>query len=199
MRGFVIGSGPSITLLQDEGFDFSRLEGEEVVAVNQSFKLFKCPKYITSTDRGFMNRNRKVLPPNSTVIVPEHVITKGDDSVCQISLDENTSNLPTNLTDDFPHTENSGALGILVAYVLGLDPIYLFGLDAVIHEGRIWHHKDYGRWTLNSGQVKEMSYKIEAVITMIEEKGGTVISCSPISRLNERINYISIEEILNVS
>lgn len=198
-RGFVIGGGASITSLIDELFDFCLLDDEITVAVNQSFQLGN-PKYVTSLDNGFLARNKGRFPsdPALRFLLPSQVSRTPEcvDRVVILQKQTQECDFPKHLTDPLPHMSNSGAFGILVAHLLGLNPIYLLGFDGIKVEGKSHFHSDYPHWKLNDGQVEAMAKHSRRVIEVLIDAGITIYSCSSVSLLNDILEYKDIRGVL---
>lgn len=199
-RGYVIGGGASIVSLINNGFDFCLLDNEITIAVNQAYKLGN-PKYITSVDTGFLGRNKGKFPPHPALrfLLPKQVIKTSEcgNRIVTLQKQEGDCPFPTFLTDPLPNIPNSGAFGILLAYLLGLNPIYLIGFDGVKIEGDTHFHNDYGNWKLNDGQVAAMISHSRRVIEVLFERGITIYSCSSVSLLNDILEFVDLNEVIN--
>jgi len=203
-RGYVIGSGPSISTLIDSGFDFRLLDNEVTLAINQSIKLGELT-YATSIDPGFLGRNSGYLNSHrsSTVYLLPSWVTEVPvvkDKILRLQVQrESKVEIPTDLASPLPSNSNSGAFGVMLAYLLGCDPIYLLGFDGKKVEGKIHFHDDYKHWYLSDQQVESMSTKCEKVIRVLVQRGITIYSCSSLSRLNSLLEYRDIREVLDGS
>lgn len=197
-RGFIIGSGPSLRNVLSSNFTFDVFAKEIIVAVNQSYKLGK-PNYIVSLDPGFCGRNAGKFPrePSTRFVFPQWVneTPETNERRIRIRVQENCSDIPYTFSSVFPPLQNSGVLGIVIGYLLGLNPIYLLGFDGVKLGGKTHFHMDYGHWKLNDGQVHSFFKKHLAVVNILNDRGVTFYSCSPISLLNEVIPFKDITKI----
>jgi hypothetical protein len=196
-RCFVIGGGPSIQHILKEKFSFNKLINERVVTTNQSFKLAPWG-YIASADPGFWGRNSTVLPKdeNCRIFYPHDYKcfgAEGDPRAVFIHR-RSTSEIPTSFADPFPLSLNSGAFGILTAYLLGCKTLYLVGMDATTCDGKSHYHNDYNI-QLNQSQSEGLQRSQRIVIRTLLERGVKVFSCSSISVLNDELPYLDIRKL----
>jgi len=201
-RGFVIGGGPSILDIQNRGFLFSKLKKEITIGVNKAYKLLT-PNYLLWTDGYFWKEFHEEINiikcikfcPNNVAkkfgVVGKNIYILRRDR----DVDKNT--LSNSLKDPMPMWNNSGITGLRLAYVLGLNPIYLIGIDIqrINSENRTHFHTDYDNNRIK--KTKDVRYDkfYEAFAITIKDlkaKGITVFSCSETSRLNNIIQYVDL-------
>ena len=199
-RGFVIGGGPSILDIKKDGFNLNLLQKEVTVGVNKAYNLFT-PTYLIWTDPYFWKTFRKeILKLRCVKFCPLNVVRKfPNENINDVHfLKRDKNRFKNTITDSFdnpiPMWNNSGVTGLRIAYILGLNPIYLLGID-IQHEdseGRTHFHTDY-----NSKRIAKTSlarydkfYKaFELTINTLNSMNIQVVSCSKLSRLNDIIPY----------
>lgn len=193
-RGFVVGTGMSIAVVFDEmHVSPDRLDGEIVVGCKQVHRRVKLT-YWVSMDLDFYARERALLARSPVVKFTPALADHGDDPtlVCLPAREAMTTSatLPIRLAD-VGTGGDTGVVALRIAYVLGLQPIYLLGMNDPIHRGRL-HFHDESRRPRSPGTVASMGEPMRALIRAIERAGVEVYSCSPISELNRVVPYVDI-------
>jgi len=215
-RGFVIGGGASILTLQNDGFDFEELAREEViVGVNKAYKL--CPlDFLASIDIDFLNESSEAIKGlDCFKVMPDICIKHYDeddlsvipitDTCRQQGRGHHKRSQPPTKFHEFCYVGGSGLFGIKVAYILGLNPIYLIGFDCIRVEGRSHFHDDYLNTSRDlvectDNRLKQASIpmlQFAAVLRKFFQNPVQVYSCSPISILNSEIPYRDLQEVLH--
>lgn len=159
-RVFIVGGGPSLA-----GFDWSRLDGERVIAVNRAYEVL--PRaIICSMDLTFwrlkgkyiemLNHCRQSPTGGVAPIVPAVHVRVGDEKLpaagpsqivpcCADTSQPNphlTAAWGTSLKTGLGCGGNSGFTAVNLADVLGARTIYLLGFDMRGHEGGQAHWHD---------------------------------------------------------
>jgi len=93
--------------------------------------------------------------------------------------------------NNFKTGYNSGFSGFQLAVLLGYKKIYLLGFDLVSGERCHYHDRYKGRKIKKESFDKYYDNFVIALKKIKEETDIEVSSCSPISRLNEMIQYTS--------
>lgn len=199
---FIIGGGTSL-----QNFDFSKLDGKEVIAVNKSILNYPKAKYFVTIDHSFLHKIDKSIKTlkqsDATKIfvanfVPEYMIEKNGQII------DTRWNLVYNLKlfdmiikskrldgfgetfNDFRHGNNSGYCAIQLALLLGYTTINLFGFDLVTTHITHYHY-GYGE-SKESFDKKLEQYYITLRRALLEIRINypdiNVYSWSSISRLN---------------
>jgi len=211
-RVFVIGGGSSL-----KGFDFTKLDREDTICVNKSVFYLNNPTYFITIDATFMNKVdvnefkslkcskffvlQKYLPyieDKNGVIKDTRFNFIYDLSLFDIIIKANREENFGKMWNDFASCSNSGASAIQLAILLGYKKIYLLGMDLCVKGENTHFHEGYG-------QSKEKFYSfmkekyLDKTYKSIKNWDGDseIISCSPISILNNIIKYKSINDILN--
>ncbi len=135
-RCFILGGGPSL-----QGFDFDRLKGERVIAINAAFKFCMFADILFFMDRGAFylplmrgNMNggiKKAWEEFRGYKVFLDILQKRQVPGCQ-TLYANTSmtdGLTRTMKKGLVHGDNSGHGALNLAFCLGANPIYLLGYD----------------------------------------------------------------------
>jgi len=204
-RGFVIGGGPSILDIKKEGFNFDILQKEITVGINKAYNLFT-PNYLVGTDPYFWKTFKKEISElNCIKFCPANIskkiyVEKKDIFILKRDKDKNQKTIITTLSETVPMWNNSGVTGLRIAHVLGLNPIYLLGID-IQHkdsEGRTHFHTDYEKNRVVKTTPKRYSLFFESfkkTIEALKEKNIKVVSCSKNSKLNDIISFNSITKL----
>ena len=201
-RGFVIGGGPSILDIKDKGFDFNLLKDEITVGVNKAYSLI-IPTYLVWTDPYFWKTFKKELislkcikfcPAN---IVKKFSIENNNIYSLRRDKDQKGATIGSSLSNPIPMWNNSGVTGLRIAHVLGLNPIYLVGIDLLLEDTnkRTHFHEFYDKTRIKKTTKKRYNLFFESfqkTINSLKEKNIEVISCSKTSKLNDIISFIPI-------
>jgi hypothetical protein len=204
-RGFVLGAGPSINILNEQSFDWNLLDEEIVVGVKRTYRFCKLT-YLVSIDTRFIeteySHSEEFRRTACIKFIPKQYMASSDAEtdptyVCLPYFDKRHPNdeLPTSFSE-VDINSNSGCVAVRIAYALGLNPLYLIGLDGVTHNGKTHWHDDYENVVKGVGQ---HTIPILKFIRAAKKQGVIFYSCSPISKLNDEITYVSIKEVLNLS
>ncbi len=198
MEIFVVGAGESL-----RGFDFSRLRDRETVAVNKVIRDLPDATYWLTADSGIASnvidwtRDTKAIRVLAYSPTHKHIdrfqkVFVDFDVVIQYSDTWRTSPCPDIgfKFGEFQPGGNSGFCALQFAVIMGYSPIYLLGID--LCGGHIYDTKTrrwptlldefYGAWTRGLKILKKTSVE--------------VYSCSPVSRLNDVIEYKNVDEVL---
>lgn len=210
-RGFVIGGGASIRDLIDNGFDFNELvENEVVVGVNKAYRLCE-PQFLATIDLHFIRDNIKDLKSleKTTKIIPNintctqyfdeddpKVFTVTDACKLTRSHSHRRVDIPMRW-DQFCYVGGSGLFGLKVAYILGLNPIYLIGFDCKLIDDKSHFHNEYGT-PLTDNRLKQFSMNLMSFAeTLWVKRRVEVYCCYEDSLLVPRIKYRNIERVLD--
>ena len=204
-RGFVIGGGPSILDIKKDGFNLNLLQNEITVGINKAYNLFT-PTYLIWTDPYFWKTFRKeILKLRCVKFCPSNVskkfsIEQKDIFTLRRDKDKNKKSIIDTLSGTVPMWNNSGVTGLRIAHALGLNPIYLLGID-IQHEdseGRTHFHTDYEKNRVAKTTPKRYSLFFESfkkTIEALKEKNIKIVSCSKNSKLNDIISFNSITKL----
>lgn len=138
-RCFILGGGPSL-----RDFDFERLRGERVIAVNAAFMEADFFDVCYFGDSGFGRKFKnellawpglKVTTHQGLLGVPGFRVVRKKNGPMGLSTDSNT----------ICWNKSSGATAINLAYLLGSRKIYLLGFDMKKVDGRINYHDHYDK------------------------------------------------------
>ena len=200
--GFVIGTGMSVSVLLDELLVPPQAFDEEIVLgckqIHRDFKL----SYWVCMDTAFhLREQNKIAQKSFTKFVPYNESIDED-----IPPDPNRISLPhkepisspdtvAESFDDLCIASDTGVIALRIAYLLGLNPIYLIGLSDNIYKGKLHYHSESKRIVAEQ-TVTTMGNELIPFIEAISEKGTQVISCSPISILNAVVPYVDVRTVL---
>jgi len=200
-KGFVIGGGPSIC---KTSFNFKRLDKEIVVGANKAYKVAKLD-YLWFSDGNFWKTwSDEIRAVDCTKFYPAEYQQEefgGVDDVQAVPvLVERTYRDSKDTVSDSESRRllmvgGSGVCSLRIAAYLGLNPIYLVGMDFGNTGGKTHFHKDYEEmpWALATPDWYKRSLAIfKTTIKLLGKKDFTVISCSQKSPLNEMIPYKSL-------
>ena len=196
-RGFLIGGGTSIVLLQQKGFDFSCLQNEVIVGVNKAYKLV-LPTYLVFGDLVFWKEFYKEIQPLPCVkLAPEDIVKyHSDPGLLPLRRSNNYREvLPLGLDAAVSFINNSGVAALRILYCLGCNPIYLVGIDLGANANGDTHfHNDYTSLKRDTSKERYRCFLTEFVRTIaaLKTKDISLFSCSEISPLNAIIPYVSL-------
>jgi hypothetical protein len=200
-RGFVLGTGMSVSIVVNElQVSPHNLDGEITIGCKQAYKKFNL-RYLVSMDETFFLKDRSPLLSREFIkFIPSSC---GADSLNAEFCDDSTVILLQRSADKRPADSipagfadlcidsDTGVVALRIAFLLGLNPIYLLGLHDPIYKGRLHFHDESKRPTAES-EVLSMGEEMVPFVKALVARGIEVISCSPISRLNGVIPYVEI-------
>jgi len=201
-RCFILGGGTSL-----EGFDFERLRGERVIAINAAFRfcmsadiLFFMDKanFYTHAVKGRMNEGiKKAWDEYQGYKVFLDLLQKRHIPGCY-ELYANTSiteGLTSSMRKGLVHGNNSGHGALNLAYCLGANPIYLLGYDFYFAGKRSHFHKAYPV-SLGEASFRSFVKHFRKASEILRRTGVQVYNCNPKSRL-KYFEIANIDEVLN--
>lgn len=120
----IVGSGPSL-----EHFDYGRLDGKNLIAINHAYKLLKDELWTVSIDRGFVEHEDARAPYNTTLVsrkqAPHPIIYWDTKKTFSMKPEEGLYTF-----------KNSGIAAIMTALHAGASKIYLYGFDYKYKDGK---------------------------------------------------------------
>lgn len=199
-RGFIIGGGPSILMLQEQGFDFAdRLKDEVVIGVNKAYKLLK-PNFLVFIDLTYHRKYKDEVEQLKCIKFLNKSCGYRDETTFPLDAyggytDKVKNLVPTGLNEPISLWNNSGVAALRIAYLLGLNPIYLVGIDLCVYNNKSHFHDDY-HVSPKFYPAKRFVRCFKDTIRLLEEKGVKIYSCSSISELNGTIPYVDLTTLL---
>ena len=202
---FVIGGGASLI-----GFDFDRLRDKDTIAVNMAVLDVPNPTYgITADSTIFRKVQEGYFKEVETTWVlvtnPNHCTMKWKDGkfvhkngfvynlFCMNMIIRNADVEGIGFTfNNFKTGYNSGFSGFQLAVLLGYKKIYLLGFDLVSGTQCHYHNRYKGRKIKKESFDRYYNNFVLALKRIKEDTDIEVFSCSPISKLNKMIPYISL-------
>lgn len=189
-RCFIVGRGGSL-----KGFDFGRLEGEFVIAVNEAFMSCRSDAMVFC-DSGLWKNNRDELSKyEGTIFAAERTRYYEEDKRRNVVIFPiNNGNAGVGIEDGLYCGASSGMIALNLAQCMGADKIYLLGFDLNEEEKDIYFDDDEDE---NSGMYKDKKRNTDQVKMYREAFGHyrNVYNCSPVSRI-DAFPQISIDEVL---
>lgn len=209
---FVVGGGPSL-----KGFDFNKLTDVDTITVNKAALHVPNPNYFITIDYSFLGRINKVdrnhlFASNASKFFiinyaagvlkdvdgrPMDIRSKKIYDLSKFDVvirSRKTEGLSTSWKD-FRNGANSGHCGLQLAILLGYTDVYLLGIDMTINGKETHYHGGYG----HHGPVrmnKLLNDYLKDMNDGLKDVDCNIYSCSKISKLNDIIPYISVEEAL---
>lgn len=196
-RGFVIGGGPSINKINSNVIDILNKE-EILIGANRAYEKFNV-NYMCFIDpkfyQGYYKKFGKLDCTKFAHLNLPVSYRKEIKNFYKFERDRNHKNiLPNGFTYPISLRNNTGCLCLRIAYLLGLNPIYLVGVDldtSDLWKGTPNFHSGYERLP------KEESFQKFAgafvpLINELNRQGVSVYSCSPNSILNRKIQYVDL-------
>jgi hypothetical protein len=187
-RCFIVGGGPSL-----EGFDWSLLDGELVIAANRAFESCN-PNIIVSCDPVFTRWVKREQDDGNGLCSPESMQHFRDLKCLRAIVKVNKSNYSPGLNflrfagnDGFSSTlsdgvvcgRNSGFAALNLAVLLGASQIYLLGFDMQYRpsDNRA-HYYDKGKPWKRQDPYRHYKHYYDKVAPEIKARGQQVINLS---------------------
>lgn len=195
-RVFVIGSGPSL-----KGFDLSRLDEEETIAVNHTLEHYHKAKHHLFGDPRVYDYVKPIYNNgfNGNVFASYHTslgkFESENDHVYVFAKNWNrvTEQIEDGLYSDF----NSGMEAVNLALVMGAKEIYLMGID-FSSDGEDYYFYGRPKWfTQELGAVDRLLSKRLQYWDKFTPYRDRIFNCSKISKVKQ-FEYRDIEEVLGV-
>lgn len=185
---YIVGGGPSLS-----NFDWKRLEGKKVIAINRAFEVLPNADVLYWTDsrfwkwysneikkfKGLKVTCRPYNPISYDVILLKAVNSKPYESD------------PSHIS----HGNNSGYGAINLAVKLGAKKIYLLGYDMESDVNKTHWHTGYDA-KHNHGIYTKMIQSFSVLAPVLSQMGVVVYNANPKSNL-KAFNMCSIESALN--
>lgn len=205
---FVIGGGSSL-----KDFDFSKLKDKDTIAVNMAALDVPNPTYCITADSTIFRKVQEgyfkgVETTWVLVTNPNHCSMKWQDGkfigkhgfvynlFCMNMVIRNAGVEGVGFSfNDFKTGYNSGFSGFQLAVLLGYKRIYLLGFDLASGSQCHYHERYNGREIRKESFDKYYDNFVLALTRIKEETDIEVFSCSPISRLNKIIQYVSLNNL----
>lgn len=206
---FIIGGGSSL-----RDFDFTKLREKNTIAVNMSALDVPSPNYCITADSSIFRKVQENYFKNvktTWVLVtnPNHCTMQMKDGrfthnkngyvynlFCMNMIIRNAGVEGIGFSfDDFRTGYNSGFCGFQLAVLLGYKKIYLLGFDLTAMKQCHYHNRYNGKIISKDNFDKYYKNFVDALKTIKEKTDVEVISCSPISRLNRVIQYLSFDSL----
>lgn len=195
MEIFIVGAGESL-----RGFDYSRLRDRETVAVNKVIRDVPHATYFLTADSGIASNVLDWTRGSDAVKVLAY--TPGHrrlekfqktfldfDVVVKYSGGNPCPDMGFRF-GQFQAGGNSGFCALQFAVIMGYSPIYLLGID--LRGGHLYDTKTR-RWPTLLNEFHGAWVK---GLKVLEKTNVETYSCSPVSRLNDVIQYKNIDEVL---
>lgn len=200
----IIGGGESL-----KGFDFTRLKSKKTIGVNRVFEVFDCDilyfmdsvfyrnivegKMDTFTQYNISGR-WKEFPGVKVSLTPMNcsIYAHGVHVVRRLA----EMQLSRDLKKGIYGGNNSGVGALMLAAVLGANPIYLLGFDMKVEESTHWHG-GYPHTNKESLTSRLESYRknFEEVASLFENACIKVVNLNPDSGLR-CFEFDSVERVL---
>ena len=176
---FILGGGASL-----RGFDFERLRGSRIIAINRMFRLCPFADVVYFCDKHWWTLDGEEVRRTFT---GSHVITIGrvDDPLVKRLRNMGAQGLSTSASG-VKHGTNSGYQSINLAYLFGASRICLLGFDMKVAEDGVTHaHGGYGTGAAEMAHVlgKRMLPFFDRLVEPLKIAGVDVINCNPDSAL----------------
>jgi len=186
-RMYIVGGGASL-----RGFDWSRLQGRRVIAVNRAFEMLPGAEAVYFSDLRFWNWNKDALlsHPGRKASCMRKLRHPEIDSYETTGI----SGLEIN-PGKIRHGNSSGYAAINVAVHRGAKEIVLLGFDMRFIDGHCHWHDGYPVANVEKTFKKMIGY-FDTLINPLKEVGVSVLNANPDSAINA-FPKISLEEALS--
>jgi hypothetical protein len=188
---FVVGGGPSLN-----GFDFTRLNGFDTIAVNKAVEYIPNPTYFITTDYSYftkaslpigrikqktqhtyfvanMTHDYMSYQDGSVVDTRRNFVYKDLYQYTSVIESTRTTGFGTTISE-FANGNNSGHCGIQLAILLGYKKIYLLGFD-LNTKGQTHFHQAYRDIDQTSFKNNVKEYAVTLDDALLEYKGSLEI------------------------
>ena len=198
---YIVGGGPSLTK-----FDWKKLDGKFVIAVNRSYEVLPDAQIVYFTDDDYWHRHTKGMLKHTGKKYRGRLARRAvikHPAVLELQLQPQ----PSGWSDQFGelyHGSNSGYACIQVAAQLGFTTIYLLGFD-MKHQGKYnrgaknckgtthWHngHKRIDPATAYPMMLRHYKNMVAPIkkrnltVININTPKGTALKCFPIKSFEE--------------
>ena len=173
---YIIGGGPSL-----KGFDWNRLKGKKVIAINRAYEVMPNADALYWTDSRFYRWFKNDINNLNTLKVTCRPFNGIPNDV--VLLKANSAMILDMRPDSISHGNNSGYGAINLAAKLGAKKIYLLGYD-MNSEGNNTHwHSGYESRHNHSIYNKMMRY-FESLPAELKKHGIEVYNANPQSKLD---------------
>jgi len=213
---FIIGGGPSLS-----NFDFTSLEGHDIIAVNKTIEHVKSAKYFVTMDYTFLSKTSLTLEQiNKKVEASYFVLNSGNSYIKNINgiftdtrmnfqyLDLHkfsgvitsshdylvNTGFGTNISE-FCHGSNSGYCALQLAILAGYKEIYLLGFDLNTEDNKTHFHTGYHQ-NIQKFQQNLLNYREIFIKSIQLSEMQNIYSCSVGSLLNNYIKQIPLYKAL---
>lgn len=115
----VVAGGPSLV-----GFDYSKLKGKNVIAVNHAFKLVE-NDFCVFADKGFAIRESPDVIEKAVCVSRQNQVYPNNIIIFTFAR----RNFSMNPEDGVWHSTSSGSIGICAALQGGASKVYIYGFD----------------------------------------------------------------------
>lgn len=203
--GFLVGGAYSINNISPE--EKKKIQDNFiVVGTNKAYKRFNLD-YLIFLDATFYTNFYQEFQDLSCVKLTHLNIPKKYSKqikhLLKVKRERDTKNKisPYKITEPISVKNNSGTFGLRIAYLLGLNPIYIIGVELNpedIDKKRVNFHNDYKQYIKNNVTKKTFDGFYQAfneLIQVLKKRNIEIYSCSKTSRLNNIIEYKSIKNI----
>ena len=189
---FIVGGGPSLV-----GFNFRRLKGHRMIAINRAFEFVPDADILFSIDSYYFRESVKRTETDPRRFAGFKVwLDMHGYPFCDIYLVQSNgeNGLSTSIASGLYHGSNSGYAAINLAVCLRADPIYLLGFDMNFSGPRSHFHSGYALRT-KLEKVKRYIGNFNGLAVQLQERGIKVVNLSPKSALG-CFEKKSIDEVL---
>jgi hypothetical protein len=186
---YLIGGGPSL-----KEFDFTLLEGKNVIAINKAFLYYKNADVLYWTDNRFYTWFQKEIDLFKGIKVTNKNTPLKDD-VTNLR-DTGKIGLETK-PDSIRHGNNSGYAAINLAFLMGAKTIILLGFDMGILHGQSHFHKGYNIKANPNIYKNNMIPFFNTLVDPLKEHNVKIwntnknsnLKCFPFCTINEGLNF----------
>ncbi len=172
---YLIGGGPSL-----KGFDFTKLQGRTVVAVNDAALHVPFATALFSLDRQWI-ANRKDLiasfPGERWLAVSDDFDFNDAPSACYVRRDRNGYGLSDDPNVLHMGGGNSGFGAFNLAYLRGAERIVLLGYD-FCHSGVHWHNGYSWQGNPNDHMYSKWAERFQETLLQLQKREVEVVNAS---------------------
>lgn len=172
---YLIGGGPSL-----KGFDWSRLDGKHVIAINRAFEVIPSAEVLYWTDSRFYKWYKDGIDKFKGLKFTCRPIT---DNPGNITILKPNSSVSIDMRPDHISSGNNSGFGAInLAIKLGAKRIYLLGFDMTSKENETHWHSGYSV-THNHSIYSKMQSQLSMLPEQLKKMEIEVYNANPKSNL----------------
>jgi uncharacterized Rossmann fold enzyme len=175
---YIVAGGASL-----KGFDFSRLNGKKVIAINKAYQYVSNPDVLYWTDGRFYNWYKNEIDMLKCLKFTVSTNNRSYTEDVTVVKNVNIESLDFNSSEGIFASNNSGFAAIVLAIKLGAKKIYLLGYDMNHTGGKSHFHGGYPNLEVSREHIYKSMLKNFNNYHRLLEKRAQIYNTNPKSNL----------------